>query len=123
MMTAVVIPEIDEETIHRTFKWFDDALVREPKLSAGTFVLIEIMQKAAFQSVERDATGWPRPRGRHILQLGCGALSLEATPDVHRAAVDTLAKGAKEILQHYEGGNCLPRDYEEFHNSKQVCGR
>lgn len=45
MMTAVVIPTVTEDLIRRTWKWFDETLLLEPKLNAGTFVLIEIMQK------------------------------------------------------------------------------
>lgn len=120
MMTAVIIPEITEEIIHRAFKWYGEALIREPKLNAGTLVLIEVMHKAAFQSVERNATGWPRPRGGHVLQLGSGALNRESTPEIHALAVDTLAKGVKEILQQYDAGDCMPRDFEEFHDASQV---
>jgi len=122
MMTAVIIPEVTEEIIHRAFKWYDEALTREPKLSAGTLVLIEVMHKAAFQSVERNATGWPRPRGGHVLQLGSGALSHDSTPEIHAMAVEALAKSAKEILQNYDAGDCMPRDFEEFHDARQVRG-
>lgn len=45
-MTGVVIPDITEDLILRTWKWFDNTLAEEPRLNAGTFVLIEMMQKA-----------------------------------------------------------------------------
>jgi hypothetical protein len=47
MMTGVVIPTITEDLVLRTWKWFDDTLSLEPRLNAGTFVLIEIMQKVS----------------------------------------------------------------------------
>ena len=51
IMTGIVIPTISEELIKKAWKWLDETLRIEPKLSAGTFVLIEIMQKArAFTS-------------------------------------------------------------------------
>lgn len=53
MMTAVVIPDITGDFIERTWKWFDETLLQEPKLNAGTFVLIEIMQKVSLSSIDR----------------------------------------------------------------------
>jgi hypothetical protein len=45
MFAGVVIPEVTTDLIKRTWTWYDQALIREPKLNAGTIVLIEIMQK------------------------------------------------------------------------------
>ncbi|KAF2655312.1 cysteine desulfurase [Lophiostoma macrostomum CBS 122681] len=123
MMTAVVIPEITEDLIKRTWTWFDQTLIREPKLNAGTFVLIEIMQKEAFNSVKsRSDTGWPRADGRHVLQLGTGALNASCTKEVYDLAVQSLADGAKAICDNYSVENCLPRDWEEFHDAIQMFG-
>ncbi|PSN68843.1 FAD-binding domain-containing protein [Corynespora cassiicola Philippines] len=121
MMTAVVVPRITEDLIRRTWKWFDDTLSEQPELNAGTFVIIEMMQKQTFSNAKsRSATAYPRPEnGRHILQLGTGALN-GCTKEVHRKAVDRLAAGAHEILDRYSAGNCLPRDFEEFHDPVHV---
>ncbi|KAF2464921.1 cysteine desulfurase [Lindgomyces ingoldianus] len=123
MMTGVVVPIVTEDLILRTWKWFDETLVWEPKLNAGTFVLIEIMQSNAFNTVKsRSATGWPRPDGRHILQLGCGALNRECTEELHRKAIKALAEGAEQILDRYSVSDCLPRDFEEFHDPVEMFG-
>jgi hypothetical protein len=136
MMTATVIPTLTEEMIFRAFEWFDETLQLEPKLGAGSFVLIEIMQKVrshstgeelsnaiqdAFQHVDRTETGWPRPKGRHVLQLGTGALNKNCTPEVHNLATKCLKDGAEKVCDKYSAGDCLPRDYEEFHSPVEVC--
>jgi hypothetical protein len=121
MFTAVVIPAVTEDLIRNTWKWFDDTLAKEPQLSAGSIVLIEIMQKSAFSSVKsRSDTGWPRASGRHILQLGCGALN-GCSDEVHNLGVKLLGEAAKDILKgEYSVGTCLPRDFEEFHDPIEV---
>lgn len=43
-MSAVTIPDFDEDLILRTWKWFNTTLEKDPRLSAGAFALIEIMQ-------------------------------------------------------------------------------
>ncbi|ORY06215.1 cysteine desulfurase [Clohesyomyces aquaticus] len=123
MMTAVVIPNITEQLILRAWKWYDDTLAEEPKLNAGTFVLIELMQSNAFNSVKsRSETGFPRPNGRHILQLGTGALNRECTAEMHKKAVKALDDGAKQIPDRFSHGDCLPRDFEEIHEPRQMFG-
>ncbi|KAF2873051.1 cysteine desulfurase [Massariosphaeria phaeospora] len=122
MMTGVVIPAITEDLIRRTWKWFDETLIMEPKLNAGTFVLIELMQKEAFNTVKSRAdTGWPRSKGRHILQFGCGALK-GCSEELQKVATERLAAGAREILDEYSVGDCLPRDFEEFHDPVEMFG-
>lgn len=121
MMTASVIPEVNGALIERTWNWFDQTLRKEPKLNAGTFVLIEIMQREAFGSVKsRTETGWPRPTGRHILQIGCGVLHKNSTDEIHALATTLLGNGAVEICDNYSDGDCLPRDFEEFHKPAEV---
>jgi len=44
-MSGATIPELTEDLIFRTWKWFNDLLKQDPKLSAGAFALIEILQK------------------------------------------------------------------------------
>ena len=121
MFTAVVIPEVTEDLVHRTWNWYDKTLADEPKLNAGTIVLIEIMQKEAFHSSGgRTSTAWPRAAGRHILQIGSGSLNKNNTPDIHRKGLDALAECGDKILDDYAVKNCLPRDFEEFHDPVQV---
>ncbi|KAF2712030.1 FAD-binding domain-containing protein [Pleomassaria siparia CBS 279.74] len=122
MMTAVVIPVVTEDLIKKTFKWYEDSLAQQPKLNAGTFVLIELMQKEAFNSVKsRKDTGWPRPNGRHILQLGTGALK-DSGEELHKFAVKRLADAASEILDDYKTGDCMPRDFEGHHEPEKIFG-
>jgi hypothetical protein len=120
MMSAIIIPSITEDLIRKTWKWYDESLIKEPKLNAGTLVLIELMQKEAFNIVEfRSATAWPRPHGRHILQLGTGALK-DSGEEIHKFAMKRLADAATEILDEYNSGDCMPRDFEPFHEPEKV---
>jgi hypothetical protein len=43
-MSGATLPVVDEQLIVRAFHWFDDMLKMDRRLSAATFVLIEIMQ-------------------------------------------------------------------------------
>ena len=43
--SAVTIPDVDEGVIMRAWTWFEELLKTDPRLSAGAFVLIELMQK------------------------------------------------------------------------------
>ncbi|KAF2116760.1 cysteine desulfurase [Lophiotrema nucula] len=123
MFTAVVIPKVTEDLVNRTWNWYDQTLADEPRLNAGTIVLIEIMQKEAFHSSGgRTSTAWPRADGRHILQIGSGSLAKNNTPEIHRKGVDALAECGKAILDDYSVKNCLPRDFEEFHDPVQMFG-
>jgi hypothetical protein len=42
-MSGITVDIMDEEILLNAWKWFDELLKADPKLSAGTFVLIEIM--------------------------------------------------------------------------------
>jgi hypothetical protein len=89
-------------------------------MNAGTLVLIELMQKEAFNTTEsRSATAWPRPSGRHILQLGTGALK-DSGEEIHKLAVKRLADAATEILDEYKSGDCMPRDFEPCHEPEKA---
>lgn len=61
-MNAVTIPALDEQLILRTWKWFDDLIRLDPKLAAGSFVLIEVMQKVSYHprttSTTKLTTEW-----------------------------------------------------------------
>jgi hypothetical protein len=55
-----------------------------------------------------------------VLQLGTGALNANCTKEIHDLGVQLLAEGSKEICDNYAVGNCLPRDWEEFHDAVEV---
>ncbi|KAF2497449.1 FAD binding domain-containing protein [Lophium mytilinum] len=122
MMTAITIPELDEAMIYRTWNWFDELLAAEPALSAGTFVLVELMQRPAFNSNKSgEDTAWPRPSNRHIMQLGCGGLK-SCSPNVHAKAVKGLADAQTTICPESKASDVMPRDFEVFHDPKAMFG-
>lgn len=43
-MSAPTIPELNEDLIFRAWKWFNTLVEKDPRQSAGAFVLIEMMQ-------------------------------------------------------------------------------
>lgn len=98
-----------------------DRINAEGKAISTSLIFTLTRFQEAFQTVKsRSETGWPHVKGRHILQLGTGALNRESTDEVHKMAVQCLADGAKEICDAYSAGDCLPRDFEEFHDPVQV---
>jgi hypothetical protein len=43
-MSGITVDTMDEQILLNAWKWFDELLKADPKLSAGTYVLIEAMQ-------------------------------------------------------------------------------
>ncbi|KAF2808903.1 FAD binding domain-containing protein [Mytilinidion resinicola] len=122
MMSAITIPAFDEAMIHRTWNWFDQLLAEEPLLNAGTFVLVELMQRPAFNSTKSsEDTAWPRPSNRHIMQLGTGGLK-GCSPEVHAKAVKGLADAQTTICPESKASDLIPRDFEVFHDPKAMFG-
>jgi hypothetical protein len=49
-MSGITVDVMDEKIILNAWKWFDELLKADPKLSAGTFVLIEVMQPVGYST-------------------------------------------------------------------------
>ena len=45
---GVTVPSVDEGLILRAWEWYLELLQKVPELVMGTYVLMEIMQKAGF---------------------------------------------------------------------------
>lgn len=46
-LQAALIDEIDDETVVRAFKWYENIANEEPELALGTFALLEVMQEVS----------------------------------------------------------------------------
>jgi hypothetical protein len=51
-MSGITVDIMDEQVILNAWKWFDELLKTDPKLSAGTYVLIEVMQPVSHGRVK-----------------------------------------------------------------------
>jgi hypothetical protein len=49
-MCGIAVDVMDEKIILNTWKWFDELLKADPKLSAGTYVLTEVMQPVGYST-------------------------------------------------------------------------
>ncbi|KAL9079663.1 MAG: hypothetical protein Q9159_007709 [Coniocarpon cinnabarinum] len=71
---------LDDEFMVRCWEWYMMIVHDYPDLATGSFVLLEVMQRAAFTSAgDPSATGWPHGgKGRqHVLQLSTGCKPLK----------------------------------------------
>ncbi|KXT00908.1 hypothetical protein AC578_5710 [Pseudocercospora eumusae] len=91
--SAAMISGIDDFTLVRAWKWYEDSVNLHPGFSIGSTVLLEFMQEAAFNSVSSPTdTAWPHGRGRrHVMQvvLGCPEGSKK---DVKGLAMEQFSK-------------------------------
>jgi hypothetical protein len=138
-MSGATLPVVDEQLIIRAFRWFDDMLQADPRLSAATFVLIEVMQNVsdkgssqgtwrsgadelqpAFQSIKTGSDcGWPHTRNRHILQLGTGAMP--GSKSLDELAFKSLAEAPYKIYPEHNQADYIPNFLQSFNDFSKVC--
>ncbi|KAJ8058511.1 hypothetical protein OCU04_012695 [Sclerotinia nivalis] len=72
-LCQVLITVIDPEFLVRAFKWYKRVLDTNEDFGSGSFVLLELTQKAALTSSgSPGATAWPHQFHYHTLGLGTG---------------------------------------------------
>ena len=86
---------LDDDVLVRSWDWYLQVVREEPDLARGSFVLLEIMQRAAFTSGETPGdTAWPHGQNgrRHVLQLstGCAPVKDDKLPDARRRALQLM---------------------------------
>ncbi|OAL19553.1 hypothetical protein AYO22_09715 [Fonsecaea multimorphosa] len=96
-MSGATIPHLDEEMILRSWRWFNELLAKDPRQSAGAFVLIEIMQ--------------PLGTGSFPGSLESDALSLKA-----------LADAPFEISRTHTNADYIPNFIESFNDIEAIFG-
>ncbi|THV67637.1 FAD binding domain-containing protein [Aureobasidium pullulans] len=71
---TVVGTDMTADLILRAWEWLETTIALEPtKLNIGTFVLLELFQKAVFRSADDSSEcAWPHTQNQHLLQLGVG---------------------------------------------------
>ncbi|KAI5359335.1 putative berberine/berberine, FAD-binding domain, PCMH-type, FAD-binding, type PCMH, subdomain 2 [Septoria linicola] len=123
--SAAMISDIDDETLIRAFKWYEDSYNLHPGFGVGSSVLLEFMQHAAFNSVESPtSTAWPHARGRrHVMQVLLGTAPEGAPDDVKDIAMKQFAKVGPEI----GGKDAFHGEYHagflhEWNNLEEVYG-
>lgn len=120
--SAPLISGIDDETLVRAWKWYEETYGLFPGFAAGSTVLLEFMPFGAFNSVESSKVASPRGKGqRHVMQtlLGCPADSPENTRE--------LAMGQMKKVQTEVGGEHATEEYHpgflhEWNDVKGVYG-
>ncbi|KIX94202.1 uncharacterized protein Z520_10229 [Fonsecaea multimorphosa CBS 102226] len=120
-MSGATIPHLDEEMILRSWRWFNELLAKDPRQSAGAFVLIEIMQPPAFSSISsRTDTAWPHTNNRHILQLGTGSFPGSLESDA--LSLKALADAPFEISRTHTNADYIPNFIESFNDIEAIFG-
>ncbi|KAL6242239.1 hypothetical protein RBB50_010787 [Rhinocladiella similis] len=119
---GATLSSIDEDLILRAWKWYLDLVHRDTDLARSTYVLIEMMQKAAYQSLEYPSkeTAWPHTRNQHNLQMGAGRIPGSAEGDA--IGYQALAEGPFEIKAKHTKADYFPNFLEGFVDPKEVFG-
>ncbi|KAK5230537.1 hypothetical protein LTR47_007391 [Exophiala xenobiotica] len=113
---------IDEDLILRTWKWYVDLLQKDPGLARSTYVLVEVMQKAAYQSLGYPSkeTAWPHTRNQHNLQLGAGRVPGSREGDA--LGRQAMVEGPYEIDPRHTKADYFPNFLDDYVDAKEVFG-
>ncbi|KIW30683.1 uncharacterized protein PV07_06403 [Cladophialophora immunda] len=119
---GVTVPTVDESLIIQAWNWYLALLEKDPRLVMGTYVLMEVMQKAVYQSLGFPSlvSAWPHTRNQHNLQLGTGVVP--GYPDSDALAYRAMAEGPFEIRPGHTGADYFPNFLEDFVDPKKVFG-
>lgn len=124
---APLVSDIDDETLVRMWKWYEESYNLHPGFGVGSTVLLEFMQEKSFNSTSGpEATAFPHGRGqRHVLQLllGCPPNSkTRAGGDSRELAMSQLSKGGKEVGKESHTGEWHPGFLHDWSDLKEVYG-
>ncbi|EXJ64789.1 hypothetical protein A1O7_01127 [Cladophialophora yegresii CBS 114405] len=119
---GVTVPAVDEDLILRAWHWYLHLLKKDPRLVMGTYVLMEVMQKAVYQSLgfPSRVSAWPHTQNQHNLQLGTGVVP--GSPESDALAYKAMAEGPYEIRPGHTGADYFPNFIEDFVDPKKVYG-
>ncbi|KAK5293568.1 hypothetical protein LTR99_010015 [Exophiala xenobiotica] len=102
---------------------FDIAdLEMDPGLARSTYVLVEVMQKAAYQSLGYPSkeTAWPHTRNQHNLQLGAGRVPGSREGDA--LGRQAIVEGPYEIDPRHTKADYFPNFLDDYVDAKEVFG-
>jgi Berberine and berberine like len=123
--SGIMVPKVDEKLMLKAWKWMDKLLEKEPVIAEvplGTVVLIELMQKASFESLESASdAAWPHTRNRHVVQLGPSAP--RNRPELEEVVLQALADAPKEIVgEAHDEANFIPNFVNSFNDPRKIYG-
>ncbi|KAK5126121.1 hypothetical protein LTR85_011476 [Meristemomyces frigidus] len=103
-LCAPLIAELDDETLMRAWKWYEESIEAYAGFGVGSTVLLEFMQEGAYNSSgSRAATAWPhgelngKTGRRHVMQLVLGCRSEGAPLDVKETVMKQFRKASNQI--------------------------
>ncbi|KAK3626642.1 hypothetical protein LTR56_019708 [Elasticomyces elasticus] len=115
--------DLDEGMLVRAWKWYEDCIEAHPGFGAGSTVLLEFMQKNAFNSSpSRTSTGWPHSGHRHVMQVLLGCKPETAPPNIKDIAMQRLQAVGKEIAGSRETGEYHAGFLHEWNDLREVYG-
>ena len=123
-LSAPLLSDLDEETLIRAWKWWEDSINIYPKFDTGSIVLLEFMQEGAMaHSGGRDKTGFPHDKRRHVMQLSLGAHSEGAPKDLRDIVMKQFAKAESQIATPgKETGEYHVGFLHEWNNLREIYG-
>ena len=123
--SGITVPRIDETMLRNAWDWMDRLLAKDSAIAEvplGTVVLIEVMQKAAFQSLKSSAdAAWPHTKNRHVVQLGAAAP--RNRPELEGVVLRALKDAPREIVgETHNESDFIPNFLNEFNDVRRIFG-
>ncbi|KAF2773369.1 hypothetical protein EJ03DRAFT_371295 [Teratosphaeria nubilosa] len=122
-LSAPLLEHIDDDTLVRAWKWYEDSIELHAGLGGGSTVLLEFMQENAFNlSGGRAATAWPHSGRRHVMQPVLGCRPEGAPPNVREIVMKQVAKAGQQIALDKQSGEYHAGFLHEWNDLRQVYG-
>lgn len=124
---APLVSDIDDGTLVRMWKWYEESYDMYSGFGVGSTVLLEFMQEKAFNSTKGpEATAFPHGRGqRHVLQLLLGCPPDAKAKDggyIRELVMSQLSKAGKEVGREAHTGEWHAGFLHEWSDLKEVYG-
>ncbi|KAK5175854.1 uncharacterized protein LTR77_000994 [Saxophila tyrrhenica] len=123
-LCAPLLSEMDDETVVRAWKWWEDSINLHDDFQTGSVVLMEFMQGPAMSSSGgRSKTAWPHYERRHVMQLGLGRKTEGSPENLREMAMKQFTKagqliaGPEKDTKEYHAGFL-----HEWNNLREVYG-
>jgi hypothetical protein len=122
---GITVPKVDEKLMLNAWRWMDKLFEKNPAIAEvplGTVLLIELMQKASFGSLESASdAAWPHTRNRHVVQL-CAAAPRNR-PELEVVVLQALADAPNWIVgEAHDEANFIPNFVNSFNDPRKIYG-
>jgi len=119
--SPIVIPELTEEIIVKSFDWYDKVVATGGSIKDCGYLVFELFCTRDSLTSRIDSA-WPRPSGFiHQLLLGAGSHPSGGAAEDAKAK-QLVAEGTKDVFGPGVEVDIVPNAMEDFHDVKAIYG-